>query len=87
MKIYVYDTYAKSKKGHVMHFDVFTADRDDDKAFKYAKEYLTSVGEDPDASLTQKNCRYCHSEIADDDLAAEIKEKGHFIYKMEGCPR
>lgn len=31
MQIHVYDTYVKAKDGHTMHFDVFTAVKDDQK--------------------------------------------------------
>ena len=45
MEIHVYDTYVKAKDGHTMHFDVFTAVKDDKKAVEYAKQWLTSIGE------------------------------------------
>ena len=45
MEIHVYDTYVKAKDGHTMHFDVFTAVKDDKKAIEYAKQWLTSIGE------------------------------------------
>ena len=43
MQIHVYDTYVKSKRGHTMHFDVFTDVRDDKKAVEFAKEWLASI--------------------------------------------
>ena len=45
MKIHVYDTYVKSKDGHTMHFDVFTAVKDDQKAVEYARQWLASIDE------------------------------------------
>ena len=45
MQIHVYDTYVTAKDGHTMHFDVFTAEKDDQKAISYAKEWLASIGE------------------------------------------
>ncbi len=54
MEIHVYDTYVKAKDGHTMHFDVFTAVKDDKKAVEYAKEWLTSIGEG-DAQLPAEN--------------------------------
>jgi hypothetical protein len=40
MQIHVYDTYVKAQDGHTMHFDVFTAVKDDQKAVEYAKQWL-----------------------------------------------
>ena len=45
MQIHVYDTYVKSKDGHTMHFDVFTAVKDDQKAVEYARQWLVSIDE------------------------------------------
>lgn len=84
MEIHVYDTYVKAKDGHTMHFDVFTAVKDDQKAIEYAKEWLTSIGEG-DATITSKECRFCHSESAPPNVADAINKDGYFIYKMQGC--
>lgn len=84
MEIHVYDTYVKAKDGHTMHFDVFTAVKDDKKAIEYAKEWLTSIGEG-DATITSKECRFCHSESAPANVADAINKDGYFIYKMQGC--
>lgn len=84
MQIHVYDTYVKAKDGHTMHFDVFTAAKDDQKAIEYAKEWLTSIGED-DATVTSKECSFCHSQSASDDVTEAIDREGYYIYKMEGC--
>ena len=84
MQIHVYDTYVKAKDGHIMHFDVFTSVKDDQKAIHYAKEWLTSIGEG-DAMVSSKECRFCHSQGAPDDVIAPINKDGYFIYKMEGC--
>jgi hypothetical protein len=84
MEIHVYDTYVKANDGHTMHFDVFTAVKDDQKAVEYAKEWLTSIGEG-DATITSKECRFCHSESAPANVAEAINKDGYFIYKMQGC--
>ena len=44
MEIHVYDTYVKAKDGHTMHFDVFTAVKDNQKAIEYAKQWLLRSG-------------------------------------------
>lgn len=84
MNIHVYDTYVKAKDGRTMHFDVFTAVRDDQKAIEFAKHWLTSIGEN-EAQVTSKECNFCHVQGASDDVVAAINKDGYFIYKMEGC--
>ena len=62
MKIDVYDTYAKSKSGNLLHFDVLLPSGDgEDIAFKFAQDFLQSIGESSD-SLSQDRCSFCHSE-------------------------
>ncbi len=85
MQIHVYDTYVKAKDGHTIHFDVFTGVKDDQKAVEYAKEWLVSIHED-DASITNKECSFCHSQSAPPHVADAITKDGYYIYKMEGCP-
>lgn len=84
MQIYVYDTYVKAQDGHTMHFDVFTEVKDDQKAVEYAKQWLISIGE-TDATISSKECKFCHSQSAPNDVVAAINRDGYFIYKMEGC--
>ena len=84
MQIHVYDTYVKSKDGHAMHFDVFTAVKDDQKAVEYARQWLLSIDEG-DAVISSKECRFCHSQSAPDNVVEAINKDGYFIYKMEGC--
>jgi len=85
MEVHVYDTYGRGQDGRLIHFDVLIAEQDDNKAFELAKSYMASIGEDGADSLEQRNCRFCHSEPAGDELAAFIQESGHYILKMEGC--
>ncbi|BBJ24116.1 DUF2024 family protein [Candidatus Nitrotoga sp. AM1P] len=84
MDIHVYDTYVKAKDGHTMHFDVFTAVKDDQKAIEFAKEWLVSIGEG-DAIITSKECNFCHTQSASSNVVEAINKDGYFIYKMEGC--
>jgi hypothetical protein len=84
MQIHVYDTYVKAKDGHTMHFDVFTAVKNDQKAVEYAKQWLDSIGEN-EATITSKECSFCHSQSAPTDVEEAIDESGYYIYKMEGC--
>ncbi len=85
MKIQVYDTYARRTDGVVMHFDVFTAGKDDAKAYEYALEWLAEIG--ADAELSQNHCRFCHSQQSPSpEVDTAITQKGYYIYKMENCP-
>lgn len=86
MDIHVYDTYVKAKDGHTMHFDVITGVKDHDKAIAYGKEWLASIGE-PDATMTQNECQFCHTQGAPPNVEADINSKGYYIQEMEGCPQ
>ena len=85
MEIHVYDTYVKARDGHIMHFDVFTSEKNQPLAIEYAQQWLTSIGEG-DAVVTSKECRFCHSQTAPTHVTDNIKQHGFYIYKMEGCP-
>ena len=66
MEIDVYDTFASSKKGNMIHFDVLlpTGGNKDD-ASKYARFFLEKIGE---ASEALDSCKFCHSEKADAEV-------------------
>ena len=86
-QIHVFDTFATSQSGTIMHFDVVTPEKNAETALLYAREWLNSVGEG-NAQLTPENCAYCHSEAsAPPPMQEEIACKGYAIYKLEGCPR
>jgi len=86
MEIDVYDTYAKSRDGSVLHFDVFVKrGADKDLAFKYAKAWLLDIGEDSEG-LDQSRCRFCHFQPASTDVQKAIEKEEHYILQMEGCP-
>ncbi len=86
-QIHVYDTYATSHSGRIMHFDVILPEKDAAKALDCAREWLASIGEEK-ASVGQERCCYCHSEAqAPAAMAREIAERGYAIYRLEGCPR
>jgi hypothetical protein len=83
---HVYDTYAKTPKGRIMHFDVVLDEKDQDKALLYARQWLRSIGQE-DATVTQENCCFCHSAEAPTELRKQIDAQGYAIYKLEGCPK
>ncbi|MCP9451200.1 MAG: DUF2024 family protein [Nitrospira sp.] len=79
--VHVYDTWVMGKKGRI-HFDVMTTD--EATALKLAKEYLISIGE-PDASVTSKECQFCHSEpvfMFSPEQQKQFREKGGFIVPL-----
>ena len=82
---HVYDTYAKTSKGRIMHFDVVLDEQDQNKALQYAKDWLASIGH-PDAVVTLESCAFCHSAEAPPQLREDIERQGYAIYKLEGCP-
>ena len=84
MDIQDYDTYDKAKDGHTMHFDVITEVKELEKALEYAKQWLATVGEEG-STVTGNECNFCHTQGAPEPVEKEIKEKGFFIQKMEGC--
>ena len=86
MEIDVYDSYAKTVDGRLMHFDVFIkSGSDPDIALRRGQEWLISIGENP-VGLDQSRCNFCHSEVANSDVQREVEQKGFFIFQMEGCP-
>ena len=79
--VHVYDTWVKGKKGK-LHFDVMTTD--EEKALVLAKQYLVGIGE-PDAVITVKECRFCHSEplvMFSEEQQRQFREQGGFIITM-----
>ena len=86
MKVAVYDTYASAADGRTIHFDVLVPTTTSaDTAFEYAQEWLASV-KLQDAELKQSRCRFCHTEEANPQVAANIARDGYHIIQMEGCP-
>jgi hypothetical protein len=82
---HVFDTYATTSKGKIIHFDVVLNEQSPELALNYAKQWLQSVGEG-DATVTLKTCVFCHSAEAPAALRSDINNQGYAIIKMEGCP-
>jgi hypothetical protein len=86
-RIYVFDTFAKSATGRILHFDVVLPENDSAKALESARYWLQSIGE-TNAMVNAENCAYCHSEpTAPTEMLDEIRSRGYAIFKLEGCPR
>jgi hypothetical protein len=82
---HVFDTYATTAKGKVMHFDVVLDENDQELALVSARQWLKNIGENQ-AEVSLKNCIYCHSAVAPDHIRDEITQNGFAILKLEGCP-
>ncbi len=86
MRIDVYDTYATSKKGHTIHFDVFLPHGSSkETALRYARQFLDAIGESSE-KLKSERCNFCHTESANPTVAESIERGGCYILQMEGCP-
>ena len=86
MKIDVYDSFATSNRGHLLHFDVFVATATPaEQALIFGQQWLESIGEQA-IGLKQSRCNFCHSEVANPDVAQHIETHGYFFLQMEGCP-
>lgn len=87
MEVDVYDTYAKSHEGRVLHFDVLVPRGvSGDKALFFAKKWLEEIGENAEG-LDQSRCQFCHSEKAHIRVEKDIQNQGYHILQMEGCPQ
>lgn len=86
MKVAVWDTYVTRKDGKIMHFDIVVPEeiKDPEVVYSYGREYLKSKGQEGQ-SITGKQCRFCHTEVARPEWQKIIKEKGYMIYEMENC--
>jgi hypothetical protein len=88
MKIAVFDTHVLRADGGRMHFDILVADepvhREMDNVLAHGRRYLDAKRVVP-VSLSAKECRFCHTELANPEVEAEIRERGFAIVEMEGC--
>ncbi|MEI6066573.1 MAG: DUF2024 family protein [Methylococcaceae bacterium] len=83
---FVFDTYAKTGRGKILHFDVVIDEQDQQKALNCAKEWLKTIDEKA-ATVTSENCCFCHGVEAPTELRQQINDQGYAIYKLEGCPK
>ncbi len=85
MKVQIHDTWVSGSKGQI-HFDVALEDKkenNNDVAVKSAKKYLVSIGEEK-ATITSKECSFCHVQGCEENTEKEIKQNGYSIIKMSG---
>ena len=87
MKVSVFDTYVRRKDGVTMHFDIIV--QKENASFEevawIGKKFLEVEGLQG-ATLTSKECEFCHIEEASDEIIAAIDQQGYYILKMENIP-
>ena len=83
---HVFDAYAKTSQGKIIHFDVVLNEQDQQKALKYDKDWLKGIGEEH-AKVTSENCYFCHSVETPTELMQQINDQGYAIHKLEGYPK
>ena len=85
MKVSVYDTYVTKEDNTVMHFDILVDEHaTEEHVFEFGKLYLAEKGL-INPSLTTKECKFCHMELAPTYIQNIINEDGYFIIEMENC--
>lgn len=89
MKVDVYDTYARTSDGNLMHFDVLLPHSDQGNDEKKARAYALTWLETLDlriADVTLSRCSFCHSEAANPEVEGHLEDQGYFVLPMEGIP-
>lgn len=86
MQVAVWDTYVTKKDGAVMHFDIIAPVhiKDEKTIHTFGKEYLISKNQE-NQLLTAKECSFCHTEEATDEIKLSIQQKGYYIIEMQNC--
>ena len=86
MKIDVFDTHVLLTDGQRMHFDILLPTGSAvDLANRYALQWLSSIAIEPE-TVSQDQCRFCHSESATPEQQSYIHTQGFAVIQMEGCP-
>lgn len=83
--LHVFDTFATTKAGLIMHFDVVIDEIDQAKALSAARSWLASIGE-INPTVKSYSCTFCHTISNHHDLNKLVELNGYAIIKLEGCP-
>ena len=82
----VYDTYATSKKGIKIHFDVMLPiGGNEGNASSYAQDFIKRIDESTD-SIKLDSCKFCHTEEAKTNVSEKVEKDGYCIVPIENCP-
>jgi len=85
-QFHVFDTYAVSGNGRILHFDVVLSEKSQEKALAHARDWLAGIGESA-ASVRAESCCFCHRSVeAPEDVKRDVASQGYAIIKLEGCP-
>ena len=88
MKIAVFDTYVQRPDGRTMHFDILVRDDPTSRSIEivlaHGKSYLATKGIQ-NASLSARECRFCHIETASPAVEQDVARNGFAIIEMEHC--
>lgn len=83
MRAHVYDSYAITADGRLLHFDILTAEPDLERARSFAQQWLErELG--GSKLTTLKECRFCHMESVDEAQANEVLAAGYAVLKISG---
>lgn len=86
--IEVYDTYAQTSDGNLIHFDVLVKPgMSKNQINQFAEEYIQSISQATDITLKIARCNYCHSAPGNEEIDQAIESHGHYILPLEGCPK
>lgn len=88
MQVAVWDTYARSDSGDILHFDIIVPEtvKQEPVIFRYGSEYLAAIGESS-AGLSAAECRFCHIETPSEEMMDMIGKQGYYILELERVPR
>ncbi len=88
MKIAVFDTYVMRPDGRRMHFDILVPDQgpgsEPEAVLAHGRRYLAAKGITSE-SLSTRECRFCHVEVASAAVEAEIDRIGFAIIELQNC--
>ena len=86
MHVNVFDTHVRTRDGRYLHFDVLTngGDQAQAQARQYANDWLASRGVQA-ADIAASECLFCHSEVANPQVAGVIGQQGYSIIPLQGC--
>lgn len=83
MKVQIWDSYALSDSGRVLHFDIVVAESttDTQTILQFGKAYLKEIGfTGPD--LNTSRCQFCHVEEPSEEMIRNIKDKSYDIIDL-----
>lgn len=85
MEVAVWDTHVLREDGLTMHFDILVpSDTDSSKVYQYGRIYLDEKPFET-GEINALQCRFCHIEIASNQLKSKIQSNHYHIVEMANC--